>query len=399
MKFVPWNILAATAMLAALAIPSNAGLVAHYRFNDTLDDETGAHNGTTGESPAFDTGVAGNALVLGSPDTIVDLSNPQSLEFGKDFTVAAWVQTTHPGEEVVIYRGDPDHFVAPALQFNVQAAKIFLYGADQGNFGSSFPGVSINDGEWHHLAISFSAASTPHLTLYLDGQAKRPGNAGAFGADYVPKTNAPNSVVRLGGRDAESADYRFRGLLDEVQMYDRALGADEVQFLFKNPGEVVQPPAIPVIRSQPVTNQTVALGGTVSFSVVAEARTPLTYQWQLNGVNVTNATNPTLTLTNVTEAQAGQYTVIITSAAGSVTSEPAVLSVAGAPELDLHMYAGLTIVGKPGLQYQIEYRDALSSPNAWMVLTNISLPESPFLFFDIQSTNAPKRFYRAATTP
>src|SRR5262249_239407 len=150
-----------------------------------------------------------------------------------------------------------------------------------------------------------------------------------MGGDYVTKTNAPNSVVRIGGRDTDSPDYRFRGLLDEVQVYDRTLGADQIQFLFNNPGSVVLPPAIPAILTQPATNLTVALGGTASFSVVAEALTPPNYQWQLNGNDLPGATNATLTLTNVTLQQAGTYTVKVSTGAGSVTSNPAILDVGG----------------------------------------------------------------------
>src|SRR4051812_29025170 len=95
-------------------------LVAHYRFNDTLTDETGQHSASMAGLPEFDAGQEGSALSISTADHILKLANPQTLDFGKDFTVAAWVQTTHPGEQVLIYRGDPAHFAGPALQVNVQ---------------------------------------------------------------------------------------------------------------------------------------------------------------------------------------------------------------------------------------------------------------------------------------
>lgn len=393
--------LIALGLLLIMAAPSTrAGLVAHLRFDGSLNDETGNHHGASQETPGFDLGKDGEALVLGSVESVVELANPQALEFGKDFSVAVWIQTTHGGEEVVLYRGDPDHFTSPALQLNVQAARFFLYGADQGSFGAGFAGIIANDGDWHHLAVTYSVSTTPHLTLYLDGQGKRPGDSGTFMAgDFVTKSNAPNSVVRLGGRDADSPDYRFRGLLDDLQIYDRALTADQVAFLFANPGSPAPLPAVPVILTQPATNQTAVVGATVSFTVVAEARTLISYQWQRNGTDLPGATNPTLTLTNVGLDQSGTYTVKVTSSAGSVTSNPAVLVVGGGAELDVHMYAGLAITGTPGLNYRIEYQDALAQPNTWVTWTNINLPQSPYLLFDLQSTNAPKRFYRAVTAP
>jgi hypothetical protein len=91
---------------------------------------------------------------------------------------------------------------------------------------------------------------------------------------------------------------------------------------------VIVPPAI---TTQP-SSQTVNLGANASFSVVATGSAPLTYQWQTNGVNVSNggivtgATSSTLTLTGVTANWALNYRVIISNAAGSVTSSPVTLT-------------------------------------------------------------------------
>jgi len=65
------------------------------------------------------------------------------------------------------------------------------------------------------------------------------------------------------------------------------------------------------------------------------------------------------------------------------------------PSVDVHMYAGLTIVGDPGANYEIQYSTDLNSPTNWTTLTNLTLPVSPYLYFDLGSTNRPKSFYRA----
>jgi len=82
----------------------------------------------------------------------------------------------------------------------------------------------------------------------------------------------------------------------------------------------------PVITTQPA-NQTVAVGGTAIFNVAASGSLPLSYQWNLNGTNIAGATNTSLTLTNVQFSQAGNYTVLVTNAYGSVLSSNAVLTV------------------------------------------------------------------------
>ncbi|WP_414660580.1 pectinesterase family protein [Horticoccus sp. 23ND18S-11] len=82
----------------------------------------------------------------------------------------------------------------------------------------------------------------------------------------------------------------------------------------------------PVITTQPV-NATVATGQSATFTVAATGNPAPTYQWQRNGANLAGATNASLTITGVTLADTGTYTVRIVNAVGAVSSAPAVLAV------------------------------------------------------------------------
>ncbi len=86
------------------------------------------------------------------------------------------------------------------------------------------------------------------------------------------------------------------------------------------------PPVAPTITQQP-TNAVVLINGLVSFSVTAQGSAPLAYQWRFNGTNLAGATSATLTLSNISVAQAGNYSVLVANAGGSVTSSNAVLDV------------------------------------------------------------------------
>jgi hypothetical protein len=74
---------------------------------------------------------------------------------------------------------------------------------------------------------------------------------------------------------------------------------------------------------------TAAAGATASFSVTATATGSLTYQWRRNGVNVPGATAATLTINPVTAASYATYSVLVTSATGSLESSAALLSAPG----------------------------------------------------------------------
>jgi hypothetical protein len=67
------------------------------------------------------------------------------------------------------------------------------------------------------------------------------------------------------------------------------------------------------------------------------------------------------------------------------------------PKLGIARYTGVAVEGTVGKNIRIDYATAVQQTN-WTTLTNFSLPSSPFLYFDISSTNDSSRLYRAVQT-
>ena len=82
----------------------------------------------------------------------------------------------------------------------------------------------------------------------------------------------------------------------------------------------------PRITTEP-QSQTVTVGQSASFSVVATGTGPLDHQWSLDGSAIPGATESILTLADVQPADSGSYTVVVTNLVGSVTSAVAALTV------------------------------------------------------------------------
>jgi uncharacterized repeat protein (TIGR03803 family) len=147
----------------------------------------------------------------------------------------------------------------------------------------------------------------------------------------------------------------------------------------------------PQITLQP-SNQTVFLGTRVQFTVAVFGASPLSYQWQKNGGDLTDggrvsgSASRILTVNTITASDAGTYSVIVTNALGSVTSSGAVLTVAAAAPVFQSVAQGggmLTFTWStvPAQLYQVQSTTNLASAD-WIniggviIATNTSLSES-----------------------
>ena len=82
----------------------------------------------------------------------------------------------------------------------------------------------------------------------------------------------------------------------------------------------------PSITTQP-RSQTVTVGSTATFSVVATGTAPLSYQWSKDGTVISGATSPSYTTPSTTSGDSGAFTVKVSNVAGSQTSNAATLTV------------------------------------------------------------------------
>ncbi len=83
----------------------------------------------------------------------------------------------------------------------------------------------------------------------------------------------------------------------------------------------------PNITTHP-SNQTVTVGGSATFTVVASGTAPLSYQWQRNSSNISGATSSSYTLNNAQLSDSGAlFRCVVTNSFGTATSNQAQLTV------------------------------------------------------------------------
>jgi hypothetical protein len=138
-------------------------------------------------------------------------------------------------------------------------------------------------------------------------------------------------------------------------------------------------------------------GYTNTLSVQAWGTGPLTYQWYDNGTAIGGATNADLILNSIQFTNAGLYSVVVTSALGSVTNTPeeVVVNPAG---ISMGLSPTVTISGVAGYHYVIQRTTDLSNTNSWVTVTNLTLTQPAQIWadtsIDTAITGNPYEFYR-----
>ena len=159
--------------------------------------------------------------------------------------------------------------------------------------------------------ISLMVSSTNSgktLLVQLDGQ-----NVGLF---PVPQSKSliPGKVV-IGTFPLSVGQH---GLILKGQS-----SSDSTPCVFSSVTFTPVPP--PQITGQPI-NQVALLGGSSTFNATVTGSS-LSYQWQFNGTPLLSQTTSTLTLTNLTRNQAGNYSLQVSNISGTVFSSAATLTV------------------------------------------------------------------------
>ena len=248
-----------------LTLTSQAALIAHYKFDEGAGATTAANSVagaaagtvsagvTTGQA-----GMSGNAYLFNNTSGVVDAGNAgflSAITTAQKVTISAWVKTSDAtgtrnvavfaGNDQATgnymdlgYSGPGDGAAVPAN--NLAAGKAYARDRASGNGVNAYSNTAptVNNGAWHHLVmtIDLSAASN-QLSLYVDGSLA---NSQTLGGALLGFPTLNNFEIGRLGRSAPT-DY-FGGLIDDVQVYDTALSATEVSFLFANPGSPVPEP-------------------------------------------------------------------------------------------------------------------------------------------------------------
>ena len=212
------------------------GLISHYPFDvDGGNQVSGAPDGTLAAGAAItsaDFQVGPGSLVLDGNNDYVDLStsgypnNSSGLSTG---TVALWIKTTSANWIVPVGTLNQTDGTAFLLHLNFNGiednARLLVRDKNDGTGTQQFDAaLDINDGLWHHIAVTWGVASQ-NARMYHDGissvttfpYSTKTGTAGAL---FTPW----QFPMIIGARnDRGTLIHHFNGCLDDVRIYNRTL--------------------------------------------------------------------------------------------------------------------------------------------------------------------------------
>lgn len=213
--------------LASLVAPAKAALIAHYTFDDTLNDSSGQnrHASLNTGSATYVAGRVGNAISVTTAQWLITGgANFTEIAGSNARTIAFWVnaadQSAAQGSTLISYGAGSGN----GLRFDIKS------NTDGGVLRTEIQGSGINDSAttptdifsstWHHIAVVLpGGANLGQALFYIDGVL-------VSHTTSTATVNTTASNMLIGGASKLTGDDRdFAGLIDDVRIYDEALNA------------------------------------------------------------------------------------------------------------------------------------------------------------------------------
>ena len=206
------------------ASASAGGLVAAYNFEEasgaTVVDVSGKGNhGTVSGATRTTAGKFGRALSFDGVDDWVTINDSASLDLTNGMTLEAWVYPTDTmsGWQTVLNKEQPDGFGAAyylAANSDLNQPEVAVYTTD---WYKLYGGPALSANKWVHLVGTYDGST---MKLYVNGsQVSSQQQAGGI--------DVTNGVLRIGG-NSYWGEF-FKGRIDEIRIYNRALSATEIK--------------------------------------------------------------------------------------------------------------------------------------------------------------------------
>ena len=202
------------------------GLLAWWRFEEAEGARIGDSSGHGNDGDAFggtshEPGRVGTALRFNGADAFVHVADNGTLQFPQGLTVAMWMNVAAANYDQRLI----GTFSTWQCKLNARHPQI-----DVGSAGYATLQYDLPISAWHHVAFTYDQGNARG---YVDGQPAAPGDSTFTSA---PNPSAPSGGLNIAASYQASTPanqrseqpYFLSGMLDDVRIYARPLGADEI---------------------------------------------------------------------------------------------------------------------------------------------------------------------------
>jgi hypothetical protein len=226
----------------------NSDLVGHWTLDgtdvtDKVYDKSGSANHGYFKGSATTTaktiGKLGQALRFNGTASHVNVGSNSSLDDLDTITISAWIK---PGTDMNaageifaktvdggIYTDGPDVWYDPTDSHKLMFAQGFTGGS---GFAIWYASNAITRGQWQHIAIVYSRASAANNpAMYVNGVAQTVTADVSFPAAGTARSDSAGDAV-IGAYGGVNTLGFFKGVIDDVRIYNRLLSASEVKQLY-----------------------------------------------------------------------------------------------------------------------------------------------------------------------
>ncbi|RYD21408.1 MAG: hypothetical protein EOP88_11545 [Verrucomicrobiaceae bacterium] len=235
----------------ALVTPAHAGLLAHWKLDNSSADEVADFPMTWNDTAAYVSEVGAPASAAAASLTGQWLAGGTGLNFERSqaFSVSAWIKGA-PQDSTILgdmvqgegFRGWELHVGTTENGGSADSITVWLV--------NDYPAIALQvnasanvlDNQWHHVAFTYDGMSSASgLKIYIDGALA----ATSTGLDTLGDSIVNNETAGLNiGTRMDGAMHTFNGGIDEVAIFDHVLTGAEMTSVHQNGVESISFPKI-----------------------------------------------------------------------------------------------------------------------------------------------------------
>ena len=258
--------------------PLDLGLVAYYPFNGNANDESGNGNDGSVNGAILTADRFGNensAFNFDGNDDYINLGNDELLNPQTSITVSAWIYPTENKNEIIVLNADGgwESNMSYSLRMNSSDIIFAVGNGTNNNLQTLYPIQPLYN--WYHLVGQYDGNS---IKLFVNSQLVSTNEIG-----YIQLKDTSTPIVI--GYFPSYGQY-FKGKIDNIRIYNRALSESEIQELF---GALENPENISISVTGSTVNLTWdAVIGATSYNVYSSYNPYSGFTLEEEGITASN---------------------------------------------------------------------------------------------------------------